>query len=179
MGLSLTEEKNYCFTYHLHLDTDTLRCPSGLRLCKLGKAGVRRLLEESKFDKNFPLEPMLRFNQKVPSVGVFLDNSTKEDTLVALENILPAGDEDIPISLIASAKNGALGMLRTEESYKKQGLGTLVTRAAARLQANQGYFPLANVELDNKASRAMFTKMPEFINTHIVSWMFQDIGDTY
>lgn len=52
-----------------------------------------------------------------------------------------------------------MGALQVKNEYKRQGLGSVVTRAIARSLGVQGEDVMALVNEDNKASRGMFEKI--------------------
>ncbi|XP_019895275.2 uncharacterized protein LOC101899503 [Musca domestica] len=56
-------------------------------------------------------------------------------------------------------QGGFLGALQVKNEYKRQGLGSVVTRAIARSLGEQGEDVMALVNEDNKASRGMFEKI--------------------
>ncbi|KAG7165674.1 putative FR47-like protein domain-containing protein 8 [Homarus americanus] len=139
LGPSLGSVQGHTFTYHPHLYTQPL----------------------SQYAMDSPLETIWRFTQKIPSVGVYLDQ-----TVVELGDILAARNEEVPVSWIASSMYGALGMLRTEEDYRGMGLASLVSRVTARLQASQGYLPHVQVNINNTTSRDLFTHMSGWRHSH-------------
>ncbi|XP_071525991.1 uncharacterized protein [Panulirus ornatus] len=171
LGNSLVTRTYQVFTYSPHLDPEPLRCGPGLRLARLGKAGVQRLLETSRDNRNDPLEPMWRFAQNVPSVGLYTDSNQTKDTLVDPDNLPFAGDQEIPISWTTTSTYGDLGLATTDERHRRRGLMSLVIRAASRLQGRQGYIPHAHVGCDNLASFAVATKMLGCAPTHFSTWM--------
>ncbi|XP_042212421.1 uncharacterized protein LOC121859562 isoform X1 [Homarus americanus] len=174
LGLSLDSVQCHTFTYHPHLDTQPLRCRAGFCVRLLGKAGLQHLLETSQYAKDSPLETMWRFIQKVPSVGVYLDQTVAEDTSVELGDMSAARNEEVPVSGITSSTFGALGMLRTEEDYRGMGLACLVSRVTARLQASQGYLPHVMVNINNTTSRDLFTHKSGWRHSHFSFMMSTD-----
>nr|XP_053651156.1 uncharacterized protein LOC128701488 [Cherax quadricarinatus] len=170
----LTQEMKTCinidrfnsFIYQPHLDTDPLRCGSGFRVCRLGKAGLQHMLLKNTFLKNIPEELMWMLTENVPAVGVYLDPSVTKEVFLDIQNLPYAGDNEIPVSWISPTVCGYLGMLGTEKDFRRLGHATLVTRVAARLLASKGCIPHCHVDITNTASKEMFNKMTGWEQTH-------------
>ncbi|XP_055918700.1 uncharacterized protein LOC129950806 [Eupeodes corollae] len=54
---------------------------------------------------------------------------------------------------------GALGLLQVRDDYKRKGLGSLLVRAMAKINAEKGIETMAAVVEENNASRAMFKSL--------------------
>nr|XP_053651161.1 uncharacterized protein LOC128701491 isoform X2 [Cherax quadricarinatus] len=159
----------HSFIYQPHLDTDPLRCGSGFRVCRLGKAGLQHMLLKNTYLKNIPEELMWRLMENVPAVGVYLDPSVTKEVFLDIQNLPYAGDNEIPVSWISPTVCGYLGMLGTEKGFRRLGHATLVTRVAARLLASKGCIPNCDVDITNTASKEMFNKMTGWEQTHSVT----------
>ncbi|KAK7083212.1 hypothetical protein SK128_011728 [Halocaridina rubra] len=153
-----------------------LRCPPGMQIRRLGAAGVRHLIQNSTYNKSDNVELMQSFTSKVPAVGVYLDPSIPEETTVDISNIQFAQLYEIPIAWITTYHYGSLGMLMTDEKYRRLGLATLVSEAAAKLQIADGYVPHVHVDFDNPTSAALFEKQPGWKKSHTATWLvyFED-----
>ncbi|XP_069190808.1 uncharacterized protein [Procambarus clarkii] len=162
---------NYTFTYRPNLDAELPRNNPGFRVCKLVKTGLQHLLERSSFNKTQPLESTWSLSQHLPSVGVFLDSSVTKDSPLDLQHLPYSGNEETPVSWMSPTMYGSIGMLGTDDSYRKLGLGRLVIKVMGRLYASQGFIPNAHVAYDNPSSIATFSKIPGWENTHTVAWM--------
>ncbi|XP_066965838.1 uncharacterized protein [Macrobrachium rosenbergii] len=158
------------FTY-LRQQTYPLRCPAGMKVQRLGKAGVRHLLEKSKFSKAESVDLYYALTLNAPALGVFLDPSVKEDEVIHPEGIDFADESAIPISWVSTYAYGAIGMLMTDPGYQRRGLAILLTELLGRLLLADGYIPHANVEPHNETSLRMFEKLEGWENTHFSTWM--------
>ncbi|XP_063848861.1 uncharacterized protein LOC135093501 [Scylla paramamosain] len=156
----------FTFTYDAHLDPHTLRVPAGFRVCRLGRAGVRHLLENAKYG-GIPLDLMYRMAEGVPYVGVYQDPTSTQEATVDPENLPVAGDEEIPVAWCCSGPSGDVAKLITHESFRRRGFGKLLTATLARRQAALlGFIPHGIVEVDNSASKAMVYNSPGWRMTH-------------
>ncbi|XP_069190812.1 uncharacterized protein [Procambarus clarkii] len=112
---------NYTFTYRPNLDAELPRNNPGFRVCKLVKTGLQHLLERSSFNKTQPLESTWSLSQHLPSVGVFLDSSVTKDSPLDLQHLPYSGNEETPVSWMSPTMYGSIGMLGTDDSYRKAG----------------------------------------------------------
>lgn len=71
----------------------------------------------------------------------------------------PLGEENAPVAWVMTTFYGGVGMLRTADSHRRQGLASLVTRTICKAQAEAGLDPICNVGHYNKASLKMFRDM--------------------
>ncbi|XP_045127055.1 uncharacterized protein LOC123513728 [Portunus trituberculatus] len=177
--VSLLQEKGvkvwlmpcFTFTYDVHLDSHTLRVPAGFRVCRLGRAGVRHLLENAKFG-GIPLDLMYRMAEGVPYIGVYQDPTSTQDTTVDPENLPAAADDEVPVAWICSSPTGAGAKLITDERFRRRGFGKLLTTTLARRQAALlGFIPHTFVEADNSVSKMMFDNSPGWSMTHECTWI--------
>ncbi|XP_045110940.1 uncharacterized protein LOC123504469 isoform X2 [Portunus trituberculatus] len=158
------------YIYEAHLDTHTLRVPAGFRVCRLGSAGVRHLLENAKYG-GIPLDLMYRMAEGVPYIGVYQDPTSAHEATVDPENLPVAGDEEIPVAWICSAPIGDIGMMITDKRFRRLGFWMILTTTLARMQAALiGFIPHAYIDMDNYASQAAVAKSPA-IMTHESNWM--------
>lgn len=148
-----------------------LRCRAGLCVRRLGRAGVRRMLERSKFDQHRPLDATVRLAQGVASAGIYECLDAKFEEVIDPQNVPVGADDETPLAWIGTMFYGGLAMLMTEEEHRGRGLGSLLTQVAAKMQAAQGYAPHVYVEIDNAVSSAMFSKLRGWRMTQRVSWM--------
>ncbi|KAK8391978.1 hypothetical protein O3P69_017532 [Scylla paramamosain] len=161
----------FTFTYDAHLDHRTLRVPAGFRVCRLGRAGVRHLLENAKYSE-IPLDLMYRVAEGVPYIGVYQDPTSTQEATVDPENLPVAGDEEIPVAWCCSGPSGDVAKLITDERFRRRGFGKLLTVTLARRQAALlGFIPHAFVEEDNSASKLMFENSPGWSVTHESIWI--------
>lgn len=70
---------------------------------------------------------------------------------------------------------GALGLLQVQESHKRMGLGSLLVKAMAKMNAEKGIDILAPVVEDNAASRGMFKKLG-FQEIDKINWLQKPAG---
>ncbi|KAK8391794.1 hypothetical protein O3P69_017436 [Scylla paramamosain] len=156
----------FTFTYDAHLDHRTLRVPAGFRVCRLGRAGVRHLLENAKYG-GIPLDLMYRMAEGVPYIGVYQDPTSTQEATVDPENLPVAGDEEIPVAWNCSKPAGDGGMMVIDERFRRHGFGRLLATTLARRQAAlYGFIPHVFVEEDNSVARAMGKNMPGWRMTH-------------
>nr|XP_027239638.1 uncharacterized protein LOC113830606 isoform X2 [Penaeus vannamei] len=170
-GCYLSETKCFVFSYKSPQDDEPLRCRAGLCVRRLGRAGVRRMLERSKFDQHRPLDATVRLAQGVASAGIYECLDAKFEEVIDPENVPVGADDETPLAWIGTMFYGGLAMLMTEEEHRGRGLGSLLTQVAAKMQAAQGYAPHVYVEIDNAVSSAMFSKLRGWRMTQRVSWM--------
>ncbi|XP_064119094.1 uncharacterized protein LOC135224134 [Macrobrachium nipponense] len=162
---------NPTFTY-LRQQTYPLRCPAGMKVQRLGRAGVRHLLEQSKFKKKEPVDLFYALTRNAPALGVFLDPSVKEDQVILPEGIDFADERAMPIAWVGTYEYGTIGMLMTDAGYRRRGLGRLLTELLGRLLLADGYIPHANVEPHNEISLRMFEKLEGWEDTHSCTWIY-------
>ncbi|XP_068247546.1 uncharacterized protein [Palaemon carinicauda] len=148
-----------------------LRCPAGVRVQRLGRAGVRHMLEKSKFSKKDSVDLTCHLTRNIPALGLFLDPSAKEEMDVDLKGIDFADEDAVPICWVGTYHYGAVGMLETDEGYRRRGFGRLLMELVGRLLLADGYIPHANVEPDNDASLRMFGKLEGWKETHSCTWV--------
>ncbi|KAK8391874.1 hypothetical protein O3P69_017474 [Scylla paramamosain] len=160
----------FTFTYDAHLDHRTLRVPAGFRVCRLGRAGVRHLLENAKYG-GIPLDLMYRMAEGVPYIGVYQDPTSTQEARVDPENLPVAGNEEIPVAWCCSGPSGDVAKLITDERFRKRGFGKLLTATLARRQTALGFIPHAFVEANNSASKVMFENSLGWSVTHENIWI--------
>ncbi|XP_042889447.1 uncharacterized protein LOC122264565 isoform X2 [Penaeus japonicus] len=148
-----------------------LRCTPGLRVCKLGRAGVAHMLATNNYHKDRDVDEILRLATRVSSAGVYEDESASQDSPVSVE-AMPLGPHDrIPLAWVSCLQYGALASLMTEQEHRRKGLAQLVVEAAGRVMATQGYVPHAYVETDNEPSFKMFSRMAGWERKHDAIFM--------
>lgn len=64
-----------------------------------------------------------------------------------------------PAAYVMTTFYGGVGMLRTADSHRRQGLASVVTRVICRAEAEAGLDPICNVGHYNKASLDMFRRL--------------------
>lgn len=161
----------HSYSHSFSIPIPLLRCRAGLCVRRLGRAGVRRMLERSKFDQHRPLDATVRLAQGVASAGIYECLDAKFEEVIDPENVPVGADDETPLAWIGTMFYGGLAMLMTEEEHRGRGLGSLLTQVAAKMQAAQGYAPHVYVEIDNAVSSAMFSKLRGWRMTQRVSWM--------
>ncbi|XP_063848865.1 uncharacterized protein LOC135093503 isoform X2 [Scylla paramamosain] len=165
-GVNMGLKTRFIFTYDAHLHPYTIRVPAGFRVCRLGRAGVRHLLENAKYG-GIPLDLMYRMAEGVPYIGVYQDPTSTQEATVDPENLPVAGDEEIPVAWNCSGLSGEMAKLIIDEKFRRRGFGKLLTATLARRQAALlGFIPHCLVEEDNSASKAMVYNSPGWRMTH-------------
>ncbi|XP_042886131.1 uncharacterized protein LOC122262233 [Penaeus japonicus] len=148
---------------------EPVRCSAGLQVYRLGRKGVRHMLDTSKFDKQKNFDEMMHLVRNAPSAGVYEDASVESETVVDVA-VLPFGpEEETPLAWITTSFYGGLAILMTEERHRGRGLAKLVTQVAARMLVAQGYVPHAHAEAKNVPSVKMFKTLPGWQEIHMVS----------
>ncbi|XP_045127936.1 uncharacterized protein LOC123514253 [Portunus trituberculatus] len=148
-----------------------MRVPAGFRVCRLGRAGVRHLLENAKYG-GIRLDLMYRMAEGVPYIGVYQDPTSAHEATVDPENLPVAGDEEIPVSWICSAPIGDMGKMKTDKRFRRLGFFTLLSMTLARMQsALIGFIPHAYIDMGNYASQAGIAKLPGWSMTHESIWI--------
>lgn len=170
-GKELMKHEAITFTYRRVTPEEPLECKAGWRVCRLGREGVRHMLDTSKFQSDFSVDALLRFLRSAPSAGVYKDPDAQADAAVDVANLPFGDDQERPIAWVTTSACGNLGVLMTEEEHRGQGLGSLVTQVAARMMDAQGYVPVAYVEQDNVPSLGMFSKLAGWKEGHRAAWM--------
>ncbi|XP_042886139.1 uncharacterized protein LOC122262238 isoform X2 [Penaeus japonicus] len=170
-GKEFMKQEAVSFAFHQPSPSEPLKCKAGWRVCRLGREGVRHMLETSKFQSQNSLEAMLRFLRAAPSVGVYRDPDAHTETVIDVASLSFGDDQERPIAWISTSAHGNLGVLMTEEEHRGQGLGSLVTQVAARMLETQGYIPVVYVEPDNIPSLGMFSKLDGWKECHRAAWM--------
>ncbi|XP_047470150.1 uncharacterized protein LOC125025886 isoform X2 [Penaeus chinensis] len=169
-GQELDPSPCYTFVYQPQLE-EPIRSGVGLRVYRLGRKGVRHMLDTSKFDKKKNFDEMLHLVRSAPSAGVYEDPSVESEAVVDAANLPFGPEEETPVAWITTSFYGALAILMTEERHRGRGLAKLVTQVAARMLAGQGYVPHAHVEAMNVPSVMMFKSLPGWQEMHGVYFM--------
>ncbi|XP_042886137.1 uncharacterized protein LOC122262237 isoform X2 [Penaeus japonicus] len=153
---------------------EPVRCSAGLQVYRLGRKGVRHMLDTSKFDKQKNFDEMMHLVRNAPSAGVYEDASVESETVVDVA-VLPFGpEEETPLAWITTSFYGGLAILMTEERHRGRGLAKLVTQVAARMLVGQGYVPHAHAEAKNVPSVKMFKTLPGWQEIHGVYFMHRE-----
>ncbi|XP_063587637.1 uncharacterized protein LOC134764891 [Penaeus indicus] len=148
-----------------------LWCGAGLRVSKLGRAGVAHMLATSKHHKHRDVDEILQLAEGASSAGVYEDEGASQDTLVDA-GAMPSGPQDRkPLAWVTCLQYGALAALMTEPEHRRRGLAQLVMEAAGRGMAGQGFVPHAYVEKDNGPSFRMFSRMDGWRRAHDAIFM--------
>lgn len=119
------------------------------------------------------LDDMVHITKYAPSVGLYEDPSVEKETIVDIENLPFARDEEVPVAWITTSFYGALGTWMTKEGYRNHSHGQLVVYVAAMMQAAQGYIPHGHVDLDNNPSSNSLGKISNSILSESVYFMFR------
>lgn len=133
-----------------------LKCPAGMKVQRLGRAGVQKMLADNKYWKTLPLDLTCRLAENLPALGVYLDPDDADGKVVDPSDLTFAEPEATPIACVCTNPYGSVSMVMTDDKYKRRGLATLLVEILGRLHMVEGYFPHANVLSDNDASAGMF-----------------------
>lgn len=134
--------KFHIFVYEPRDEELPLRCSKGLKVCRLGKAGVHQMAESwGQHRGKFPLEHMLQLVVSLPSAAVYLNPSSESDSTVNMDDIAFAEENELPICWVSTTLYGALGLLMTKPEHRGRGLARLVVQVLARQQQANGYVP--------------------------------------
>ncbi|XP_064118079.1 uncharacterized protein LOC135223532 [Macrobrachium nipponense] len=136
-----------------------LRCPAGMKVQRLGKAGIQKMLADNPYWKTLPLDLTCRLAENLPALGVYLDPDDVAEKVINPSDLSFAEPEATPIACICTNPYGAVSMVMTDDQYRRRGLATLLVEILGRLHLVEGYFPHANVLPDNDASDRMFRKL--------------------
>lgn len=170
-GQELGASRCYTFAYQPQQQEEPIRCSAGLRVYRLGRKGVRHMLDTSKFDKKKNFDEMLHLVRSAPSAGVYEDPSAESEAVVDVPSLPFGPEEQAPVAWITTSFYGGLAILMTEERHRGRGLAKLVTQVAARMLAGQGYVPHAHAEATNVPSVKMFKSLPGWQELHQVYFM--------
>ncbi|XP_042881075.1 uncharacterized protein LOC122258871 isoform X2 [Penaeus japonicus] len=178
-GQELTSNK--CYTYtgddvgdpFTYLAENPIRCPAGLRVARLGRAGVRIMRNTTEHDICRTLDDMVHIAKHAPSVGIYEDPSVEKETDIDIKKLPFAGDEEVPLAWITTSFYGAMGTRMTQERYRNRGLGELVTKVLVLAQAAQGYIPLGHSDIDNLPSVKSLNRVSTLRMSHYAYFMFR------
>ncbi|XP_068247545.1 uncharacterized protein [Palaemon carinicauda] len=163
----LQKHVDKAFVYASQQD-NILRCPAGMKVQRLGRAGVRHMLEPNPYWKNTSLDLVCNLAENLPALGLYQDSEVSEGKVIALNELEYAEPEDIPISCVGTSPYGSISMLRTEDNYKRRGLASLLVEIMGRLHMADGYLPHAVVEAENDASARVFRKVSGWKESHTI-----------
>ncbi|XP_047502066.1 uncharacterized protein LOC125047723 [Penaeus chinensis] len=172
---------NKCYTYtgvnigdpHTYLAENPIQCPAGLRVARLGRAGVSIMRNTAEYDICRTLDDMVYITKHAPSVGLYEDPSVEKETTVDIENLPFARDEEVPVAWVTTSFYGALGTWMVKEGYGNHRHGQLVVRVAVLMQAAQGYIPHGHVDIDNNLSKNSLDKICNLNLSGSVYFMFR------
>ncbi|XP_064083113.1 uncharacterized protein LOC135199129 [Macrobrachium nipponense] len=165
IGIRPQKYQCLCYAYETRQE-NPLRCPAGMKVQKLGRAGIQRMLEVNKYWKNASLDLFCSLGENLPMVGIYLDPDVVEEKVIDLNDISSAEDEATPIAQVGTTPHGTVGLVWTDAKYRQCGLGRLLVEVMGRLQMSEGYFPHGLVIYYNDASAQMFKKLPGWRKTH-------------
>ncbi len=141
-------------------------------MCRLGTAGLRRILETSKNEADMPLAVMSSMAQRVPYLGVYLDADVTQSTEVDVTTLSASKEEEVPVSWCTSGFFGALAKGGTEPEYRRRGFADLLRSTVARVQASHlGFTPHAFVSKGNSVSYSTFLRRAFWQQTHQAFWL--------
>ncbi|XP_066986922.1 uncharacterized protein [Macrobrachium rosenbergii] len=158
-------KQSSCYVYETRQESP-LRCPAGMKLQRLGRAGVQKLLEFNEYWKDAPLDLTCRLAENLPMLGIYLDPDVVEEKVIDFSDISFAEEEATPIAQVGVSPYGTVGCLWVDVKYRRLGLGNLLVEVMGRLQMSEGYFPHGIVVYNNDASNKMFKTLPGWKKTH-------------
>ncbi|XP_063597993.1 uncharacterized protein LOC134774597 [Penaeus indicus] len=172
---------NKCYTYtgddigdpHAYLAKNPIRCPAGIRVARLGRAGVSIMRNTAEYDICRTLDDMVYITKHAPSVGLYEDPSVKKETTVNIENLPFARDEEVPVAWITTSFYGAMGTMMALEGYRSRGYGELVTRILTLMKAAEGYVPVGHLDIDNFPSVNSLNRISTLRMSHYDYFMFR------
>ncbi|XP_066968286.1 uncharacterized protein [Macrobrachium rosenbergii] len=167
----LQKNQGSCYAYETRQESP-LRCPGGMKVQRLGRAGVQKMLESVECLKDASLVLTCNFAENLPILGIYLDPDVVEEKVIDLNDISSAEEEAKPIAQVASTPFGTVGWLWVDVKYRRHGLGSLLVEMMGRLQMSEGYFPHGVVYDFNDTSTRMSKKLPGWKKTHRVNWIF-------
>ncbi|XP_064088207.1 uncharacterized protein LOC135202643 [Macrobrachium nipponense] len=167
----LQKTQDSCYAYETRQESP-LRCPAGMKVQRLGRAGIQKMLESNEYWKNASLDLFCSLAENLPMLGIYLDPDVVEEKVIDLNDISFAVDEATPFGQVGCSPDGAVGLLWIDVNYRKRGLGSLLTELMGRLQMSEGFFPHSIVVYYNDASARMFEKLPGWRKTHCANWIF-------
>ncbi|CAL4081647.1 unnamed protein product, partial [Meganyctiphanes norvegica] len=133
-------------------------CPAGFSVEKLGDAGLQTLFNSWRYNVYADIDWYSAIVKSGLACGVYKSQQGSSHS-PEVDKITTAGDSEVPIAWITLCPYGQLGLLATEEGYRRQGLGGLVTQVAAQVVERDGFIPIAMVEDYNNNSQGMFKKL--------------------
>ncbi|XP_042881076.1 uncharacterized protein LOC122258872 [Penaeus japonicus] len=178
-GQELTSNKVYTFSGHYvgnpftYLADNSIRCPAGYRVARLGRAGVRIMRNTTEHDICRTLDDMVHITKHAPSVGLYEDPSVEKETDIDIKKLPFAGDEEVPIAWVTTSFYGAMGTYMTQQRNRNRGLGDLLCRVIGVMQIAQGYLPHGHVDLDNLPSISSVKAINQVRMSHSVYFMFR------
>ena len=100
----------------------------------------------------------------------FWNISTTVTWTCLLDGHLQVGQGIHSFLILFSSSDGSIGMLRTNERFRNQGLATKLVRRCVQEAADLGLVPFVHIEDDNILSKNFFTKMG-FIMGDEATWV--------
>ncbi|XP_064113304.1 uncharacterized protein LOC135219978 isoform X2 [Macrobrachium nipponense] len=162
----------FCYVYVTRQESP-LRCPAGMKVQRLGRAGIQKLLENNQYWKTASGELVCRLSENLPALGIFLDPEVEDETVVDLNNLSFAEPEEVPIAQAFTSPYGSVASLCTDVQYRKRGLGSLLVSLIGRLLMAKGWcIPHSVVYCKNEASNGLYEKLPGWKKTHCANRIF-------
>ncbi|XP_066965834.1 uncharacterized protein [Macrobrachium rosenbergii] len=174
LQMRLLDKPDNAYAY-ITQQTHLLRCPAGMKVQRLGRAGVQRMLQANDYWSSIPLDLACKLAENLPALGIYLDPEIVDETLIDTNDLSPAEPEATPIAWVCTNSYGSVSMLRTEDKYRRLGLASLLVQILGRLLLVEGYFPNAIVLERNDASAAVFNKLIGWKRTHCAHWVLPDV----
>ncbi|XP_066987013.1 uncharacterized protein [Macrobrachium rosenbergii] len=158
----------FCYAYATRQESP-LRCPAGMRVQRLGRAGIQKLLESNQYWKKTSGDLVHSLAENLPALGIFLDPEVEDELVIDFNAISFAEPEEVPIAHAFTSPYGYVGSLHTDVQYRKRGLGSLLVSLIGRLLMAKGWcIPYSIVYERNEDSNRMFEKLPGWKKTHCV-----------
>ena len=84
------------------------------------------------------------------------------------------GDSE-PLAWMIIYSDGSMGMLKTQESFRKQGLGSFLLKRVTEEVLSLGLVPCVHIEDDNSVSKIFFGKYGYEIGDN-TQWIFHTLS---
>ncbi|CAL4068551.1 unnamed protein product, partial [Meganyctiphanes norvegica] len=135
-----------------------VQCPAEFCVGKLGNAGLHKMFNSWTHNIHFDINLFSSMVKSGLGYGVY-SSHLSSSRIPEVDKISTAEDSDVPVAWITLCPYGQMGLLETEEGYRRQGLGGLVTQVSAQMLDREGFVAQAMVDEANEKSQRMFQKL--------------------
>ncbi|CAL4068550.1 unnamed protein product [Meganyctiphanes norvegica] len=135
-----------------------VKCPAEFCVEKLGNAGLHKMFNAWPHSIHFDISLYSSIVKSGLGFGVYCSHLSSS-RIPEVDKLPTADDTDVPVAWITLCPYGQVGLLETEEGYRRQGLGGLVTQVSAQMLDREGFIAHAMVDEDNETSQRMFQKL--------------------